>query len=149
MEKASGGTAGDVMTSPALTIRDDASLVEAARLMADHRVKRLPVVDVNGRMVGIVSRFDLVRVFVRSDDDIRDEIKIELAHRVLLTEPGAVHINVGVENGVVELNGELDRRSSAIIATKLAQRTNGVVDVVDKLSFRHDDVEGRAAHVFG
>lgn len=139
-----GNVAGDLMTAPAVTIGPDATVVEAARLMAARHVKRVPVVDDDARtLVGIVSRADLVAVFVRSDDDIRDEINHEIFRRVLLTAPGRVRVEV--DEGVVQLSGVLDRKSSTEIAAVLAHRVDGVVDVTSDLAYEWDDSESRTA----
>ena len=85
-DKATGITAGDLMTAPAVTIGPDAPVEEAARLMYDRRVKRLPVVNVAGRLVGIISRVDVLAVFSRPDDDIRDEIVHQALPAIALAE---------------------------------------------------------------
>lgn len=135
--KAEGGVAGDLMSSPAVTIGPDASLGDAAQLMMRERVKRLPVVSEGGDLVGIVSRADLVEAFLRPDEAIVRELDDEIASRVLLTEPGTV--DVTVDNGVVTLRGQLDRSSSVEIAEKLARAVDGVIEVNNELRFRWDD----------
>lgn len=148
LAKVEGDLAGDLMTAPAVTIGPDASVVEAARLMAAKRVKRLPVVDDDtGTLIGIVSRADLVAVFLRSDDDIRDEINHEVFRRVLLTAPGKVRVDV--DDGVVRLDGVIDRKSSAEIAERLTWGIDGVVDVVNELAYEWDDSESRTARFLG
>lgn len=137
LSKAAGGSARDVMTSPAVTIEPDATLAEAARSMARRGVKRLPVVTVGGELIGIVSRADLVSAFLRTDTAIAGEIEQLLASHVLLTEDGS--INVDVRDGVVTLSGELGRRSSVEIADRLAREVDGVVDVQTELAYRWDD----------
>ena len=74
-EKARGITAGDLMTSPAVTVAPDDTVERAARLMYTRKVKRLPVVDANGHLVGIIGRADLLAVFDRTDEEIRKEIR--------------------------------------------------------------------------
>lgn len=135
--KAAGDVAGDVMTASVVTIEPDAMLAEAARAMVNKGVKRLPVVSVGGDLIGIVSRADLVRAFLRPDDAIAAEIEEELSNRVLLTERGDV--TVRVVDGVVTLTGQLDRRSSIDIAEKVAREVDGVIDVKLELSHRWDD----------
>lgn len=135
--KAAGGTAGDVMTSPAVTIEPDATLAEAARFMANRGVKRLPVVTVDGELIGIVSRADLVSAYLRTDVAIAEEIEELLASHVLLTEDGS--INVQVRDGVVTLSGELGRRSSVEIAERLTREVDSVVDVQTDVTYRWDD----------
>ena len=137
LAKAAGGTAGDIMSSPAVTIEPEATLAEAARFMANRGVKRLPVVTERGEMIGIVSRADLVSAFLRTDVAIAEEIEQVLASHVLLTEDGSV--DVQVRDGVVTLTGELGRRSSVEIAERLAREVDSVVDVESKLAYRWDD----------
>jgi CBS domain-containing protein len=138
--KAMGDSAGGVMTTPAITIGPDATVVEAAKVMIDRNVKRLPVVDADRCLVGIVSRADLLWVFLRPDDEIAEEIRHEVLARVLLQEPT---YTVAVTDGIVRLSGKLDRRSSVEIAERLVRAVDGVVDVVNGLSYRVDDSEKR------
>lgn len=137
LAKAAGGTAGDIMSSPAVTIEPDASLAEAARFMANRGVKRLPVVNEGGELIGIVSRADLVSAFLRTDVAIAEEIEQLLASHVLLTEDGS--IDVQVRDGVVMLTGELSRRSSVEIAERLAREVDSVVEVEANIAYRWDD----------
>jgi CBS domain-containing protein len=134
--KARGDFAGDVMTTPAITVGPEASVVEAAKVMIERNVKRLPVVDFDGCLVGIVSRADLLWVFLRPDDEIAEEIRTEVFARVLLQEPT---YTVTVNNGIVMLSGRLDRRSAVEIAERLVRAVDGVVDVVNGLTYRVDD----------
>jgi CBS domain-containing protein len=138
--KALGDFAGDVMTAPAITVGPEATVVEAAKLMIEQNVKRLPVVDAVGCLVGIVSRADLLWVFLRPDDEIAEEIRYEVFARTLLQEPT---YTVAVTDGIVTLSGKLDRRSSVEIADRLVRAVDGVVDVVNGLSYRLDDSEKR------
>jgi CBS domain-containing protein len=138
--KALGDFAGDVMTAPAITIGPEATVVEAAKLMIEQNVKRLPVVDAVGCLVGIVSRADLLWVFLRPDDEIAEEIRYEVFARTLLQEPS---YTVAVTDGVVTLSGKLDRRSSVEIADRLVRAVDGVVDVVNGLTYQVDDSEKR------
>lgn len=137
--KAAATTARDLMTTPAVTIAADASVAQAARLMRQRQVKRLPVVDAGGRSIGIVSRGDLLAVFTRSNDDIRREIVDGLIVRTLLLDPAAFVVTV--EEGVVFLAGEADRRTDATLVERLARRVDGVVDVRSELTYRTDDGE--------
>jgi len=139
--KADGLLARDLMTAPAITIDADASVVEAAQLMEKHNVKRLPVVNDTGKLLGIVSRGDLVRLFVRSDAQIRDEVETEVFGRILLHPAG---VTAEVADGVVTLSGTLPRRSDAEIAVEFARRIDGVVKVVDTLAYVDDDTSYRA-----
>lgn len=136
-------TAGGVMSSPAVTVRADATVTEAARLMTQHGVERLPVVDEEDRLAGIVTRRDLLQVFLRTDDDIRREVQKEVLGNTLWLAPQA--ISVTVEDGVVTLAGQLERRSDIGIAVGMTGRLDGVVGVVDRLSYRIDDTRMRPA----
>jgi CBS domain-containing protein len=135
--KAAGTLARDVMTSPAVTVPPDAAVAEAARTMDRRKVKRLPVVDADGRLVGIVSRRDLLRVFLQSDEAIRGEVLDDVFHRVLWVEPSQV--SVEVQDGVVTLAGQLEQRSLVEIAVRLTTAVGGVVGVVNHLTYQTDD----------
>jgi CBS domain-containing protein len=89
-DKAKGVTAADLMTRPAITIGPDAAVTEAARIMYDRRIKRLPVVDAAGRLLGIVSRTDVLAVFSRPDDEIRDEIVHQALPAAVISKPRGV-----------------------------------------------------------
>jgi osmotically-inducible protein OsmY len=105
--------------------------------MDDEQVKRLPVTDELGRLVGIVSRGDLLRVYLRPDTAVESDVVEEVLRRTLWVEVGAVKVRV--HDGVVTLSGRTDRRSTAQLAVKLTQAVPGVVDVVDRLGFDFDD----------
>jgi CBS-domain-containing membrane protein len=136
-EKHSAGTAAALMTSPAITVRPDAPLGEAARLMTGHGVKRLPVVGPDGRVVGIVSRADLLKVFLRSDADIARAIREDVIRRTLWIDP--LTIRVLVEDGVATLEGQVERRSLIPVLIGLVHAIDGVVDVRNRLTFETDD----------
>jgi CBS domain-containing protein len=137
--KARGTVASDLMTSPAITVRSDTSLSEAARLMSERNVRRLVVIDERGRIAGIVSRSDLLQVFLRSDEELHKEIASKLIPAVLLPSDDAVGVDVSWN--VVTLSGEVDRKSDAEILTRLARDLDGVVAVVDRLTYRWDDTD--------
>jgi CBS domain-containing protein len=137
--KAHGAAAQDLMSAPAVTIAPDASLTAAAKLMDDERVKRLPVTDQLGHLRGIVSRADLLRVYLRPDADIVRDVLEEVLRRTLWVEPGTVEVQV--RDGVVTLTGRTDRRSTAQLAVALTRTVPGVVDVTDRLEFEFDDRE--------
>ena len=139
--KAEGLLARDLMTTPAITIGPAASVVEAAQLMEKRNVKRLPVVNDTGKLLGIVSRGDLVRLFVRSDEQIREEVETDVFGRVLLHPTG---VTAEVSDGVVTLSGKLQRRSAVDIAVEFARRIDGVVKVVNALTYADDDTDYRA-----
>jgi CBS domain-containing protein len=135
--KAAGATAAELMTSPAVTVRPDAGVAEAARLLHRHGIKRLPVVDPAGPLLGIVSRADLLKVFLRSDADIAAEVRQQVLRRAMWLDPDTVVVEV--HDGVVTLTGQLERRSLIPIVVSLVRGLDGVVDVVDRLSFEFDD----------
>lgn len=139
--KAAGTVASDVMTSPAVTVTSDASLADTARLMRASNVRRLVVVDARGHITGIVSRSDLLQVFLRSDEDLREEIVGKLIPAVLVSSDHAV--NVDVSWNIATLSGEVDRKSDARIVARLTQELDGVVGVVDRLTYRWDDADNR------
>lgn len=134
-------TAGDVMTSPAICIAPDASIPEAARLMHRESVKRLPVIDHNGDLLGIVSRADLLKTFTRSDESIRRDIIEEVLKKSLAIDPRTVRVDVF--NGQVRLNGEVESKSLATLVVKMVQRVEGTVAVDSKLTSRLDDSKVR------
>ena len=122
--KAAGDTAAELMTAPAVTIGPDASVAEAARLLHRHGIKRLPVVDPAGPLLGIVSRADLLKVFLRSDPDIAREIRQQVLMRAMWMNPDTVAIDV--RDGVVTLTGQLERRSLIPITVSLVRGLDGV-----------------------
>ncbi|MEV4471893.1 CBS domain-containing protein [Nonomuraea sp. NPDC049504] len=136
-QKAGGDIAAELMTRPAVGISPEASVVEAARLMDAHDVKRLAVVDYNGRLVGIVSRRDLVKLFLRGDEEIAADVRDDILGRALWVSTDGVRVKV--RQGVVTLSGWIERRSEAAIAVRMTRRVNGVVDVVNQLDWRQDD----------
>ncbi|WP_458249313.1 CBS domain-containing protein [Streptomyces sp. MAI_2237] len=134
--KARATTADDLMTGPAVTTTPDASVTEAARTMRRHAVERLPVVDRRGRLAGIVTRGDLLRVFLRPDEDIRRDVGDQVA--AALCQPRYL-VDVGVTGGVVRLRGHVERRSDTGLAVLVARRVDGVVAVTEALGYRLDD----------
>jgi CBS-domain-containing membrane protein len=135
--KAAGDTAAELMTAPAVTVGPDTSVGEAARLLHRHGIKRLPVVDPAGPLLGIVSRADLLKVFLRSDADIAREIRQQVLRRAMWMDPDTIAIDV--RDGVVTLTGQLERSSLIPITVNLVRGLDGVVEVVDRLSFELDD----------
>lgn len=125
--KAGSVRAKDLMTSPAITVNPDAPLPQAARLMADRHVKRLPVVDADGSLKGIVSRADLLEVFLRADDELAAEIRREVVNRLF---PVSHHdVKVSVTWGVATLTGRVRDVTLIPVAARLAQSVEGVVSV--------------------
>lgn len=135
--KAAGLIASQLMSVPVITVSPEASLGEAARLMHRKAVKRLPVVDEDGRIQGIVSRTDLLKVFLRDDAEIAAEIREDVIRRTLWIEPDT--IRVMVRNGVVTLEGQLERRSLIPLLERLVLGVEGVVAVKDRLTYLSDD----------
>lgn len=136
-EKARGLVAGQLMTTPVVTVPPAASLGEAARLMHEQGVKRLPVVDPAGHVLGIVSRTDLLRVFLRDDEEIRRDIVDGVIARALWIDPATIRVDV--KDGVVSLEGQLERRRLIPVLVGLVHAVEGVVGVEDHLSFMIDD----------
>jgi CBS domain-containing protein len=134
--KANARLAGDAMTTPAITISPHRSVAEAARLMTERRVNRLPVVR-GEQLVGIVTRADLVRAFMRPDAEIEREIRRDIVKRALWLDPES--LGVSVEHGTVVLSGELAGKSDALVLERLVARVPGVVVVRSLLTWREDD----------
>jgi CBS domain-containing protein len=134
--KAEARNAGQLMTSPAVTIHPDAPVGSAARLLNSHHLRRLPVVDPDGKLLGIVSRRDLLSVFLRPDEEIAAEVRAALTD-VLLADPAAVRVRVG--QGLVSLSGQVAEASQIAMATDLISAIDGVVAVRNELtsSTRH------------
>jgi CBS domain-containing protein len=144
--KAAADTAEDLMTAPAVSIGPLDKVSVAARLMDTESVKRLPVVNSDGQLVGIVSRGDVLRLYLRPDVDIEREIREEVFLRTLWIDP--TDLSIEVAQGVVTVGGTLDRRSTIEIVVDLIQRVAGVVDVVNNLSYRLDDRKHRETEQF-
>ena len=125
------------MTRQPLTIDENARLAEAAREMSDRGVKRLPVVDGNGHLLGIVSRADIVAAYVRPDDVIEDQIRHDVIERILMIE--GHELDVSVEEGVVHVAGTVPTRTDARLLEELVGRLEGVVRVEAELEWRVDD----------
>jgi CBS domain-containing protein len=147
LAKAGGLTAEDLMTSPALTVRADATLAQAARTMAHAKVKRLPVVDDVGMLQGIVSRADLLKVFLRDDEEIAEEGRREVV-AYLFPAPGSA-VQVEVRNGVVKLIGHAPETSLVPVAARLVRAVEGVVDVEFELTRSESPAEPTAAPAKG
>lgn len=141
-ERAKGRTAEEIMNKPAICVPQDATVAEAVRLMTQHGVKRLPVVTGDGALAGIVTRGDLMRVFLRSDEEIRDEVVNEVLRRYLWQDVKLVEVDVN--DGVVTLRGTFDVRSLVPIAERLTGSVEGVIGVVNELSYEQDDTTAEA-----
>jgi CBS domain-containing protein len=131
--KAAGTTAAEVMTAPAVTIREDARVGEAARLMPSRKVKRLPVVDGNGRLRGIVTRIDLLSVFERPDYEIWDEVVKDVIAGEFGLDPELFVATV--RSGVVTVTGSVQHKAHALSLLATIRYLEGVVGVRDRLSY--------------
>ena len=132
-----GETVGAVMSPGVVTTGPETEVYDAAKMMTFQDIKRLPVVDEESRLLGIISRADIVSVFTRPDDVIEDEIREDLIRRVLFIDPD--ELNVTVANGVVTFVGEIGTRNEARLLAELASRLDGVLHVESKLVWRFDD----------
>ncbi len=130
------GSAVEVMSAPPLTVRADVSLAAVARMMYRRNVGRLLVVDDSGRLQGLVSRSDLLKVHRRMDAVIRDDV-LRVLRETLMIGPDTAQATV-VE-GVVTLTGRTARKTIALAAARLTQTVAGVTDVIDRLTFDLDD----------
>ena len=134
--RAAGVTANDLMTSPPVTITSEASIVAAARALDRHRVRRLVVTSADGWLAGIVTPSDLLRVYLRSDEEIRAEILQDVIG-CLGTNPSLVKL--AVREGVVTLAGRVEAKSMIDLAVRMSRSVDGVVDVVEQLGYAVDD----------
>ncbi|MGB9358358.1 MAG: CBS domain-containing protein [Acidimicrobiia bacterium] len=132
-----GETVGEVMSAGVVTTGPETEVYDAAKMMTFQDIKRLPVVDDDSRLLGIISRADIVSVFTRPDDVIEDEIREDLIRRVLFIDPD--ELDVTVSNGVVTFVGEIGTRNEARLLAELASRLDGVLHVESKLAWRLDD----------
>jgi CBS-domain-containing membrane protein len=132
-------TVGEVMAENLFTVSPDATLVEAARTMTTHAVKRLPVVTREGKLVGVISRRDVVAAFTRPDELIEDEIKEDILRRLLFLDPSLLEI--AVDAGVVTISGELPTRTDTRLLEAMVQRTDGVIRAEIDVTWKVDDTQ--------
>ena len=125
--------AGESMTSPAITIRPARPLAEAAALMLDRCVNRLPVVDHHGKLVGIVTRADLVRAFVRADEAIEKEIRDDVILRTFWNTPERFKLEV--DGGEVMIEGEVTDAESADLLARYIERVPGVIGIRSRVTW--------------
>jgi CBS domain-containing protein len=138
-EKAAGSTAHDVMSVAVVSISPDATVAEAARRMHHANIKRLPVIGEGGRLVGIVSRSDLLKVFNRPDHAIEREVVEDVIVGEFMMAPSRFFVHV--EDGVVVLQGQVERRSLIPHLVRAVHDVEGVVRVENRLAYDIDDVE--------
>ncbi len=131
--KARGVTAGDLMTTAVVAVRPDDTVEHAARLMYDRRVKRLPVTDADGHLVGIISRADVLSVFDRTDEAIRKEITEGVLLSEFLTDP--LIFTVTVMDGIVTLSGRPETNETGHEIVRRVRHLQGVVAVRDRLDY--------------
>ncbi|MEV6944342.1 CBS domain-containing protein [Streptomyces sp. NPDC051172] len=134
--KAEGVSAEELMSAPAVCAHPEWTVVEAARRMSAHNVKRLPVVDEADRLLGIVSRGDLLRIFLRRDDAIHDEITRDVLHETLGLAPSEV--TAQVRQGQVTLGGSVETKSLIPLIERLCRSVDGVVSVSEHIAYRTD-----------
>ena len=130
---------GEVMAENVFTVSPDATLVEAARTMTSHGVKRLPVVTREGKLVGVISRRDVVSAFTRPDELIEDEIKEDILRRLLFLDPEL--LSISVKAGLVMISGELPTRTDTRLLEAMVQRTDGVIRAEIDVTWRLDDTQ--------
>ena len=135
---AEDATVASVMTEDVVTVGSTTSVGDAAATMLRRQVKRLPVVDAEGHLVGIISRADLVAAMARTDEELRNDV---LAAIALAGEESVEDVEVEIEQGTATLRGTADRKTTKDVALKLAAQVPGVLDVVDSLEFESDDTK--------
>ncbi|MEU8436122.1 CBS domain-containing protein [Streptomyces sp. NPDC029216] len=135
-------TVGEIMSAPAVTVHAEETAADAARLMTRRGIERLPVVDVEERLVGIITRRDLLRLFLRPDAEIRRRV-----HEVLTDVLGvpAGNVDVHVVDGIVTLNGRVPQESQLGPLLGLVERIDGVVAVASHLTALSDDTADAGA----
>lgn len=126
-----------LMSANLVTVHPDAGVTRAAYLMRRHEVTHLPVVDDQGLVVGIISRADLLRVFLRDDAEIREAVVRDVVIEALDAARDAIAVTVA--DGIVTLTGAVDHASTAAYAVRATREVPGVVDVVDELRWKMDD----------
>jgi CBS domain-containing protein len=135
--QAQGVTAQEVMSTPVVTIAPDERVSTAARQLAESGMRRLFVIDSDGVLIGVVARRDLLSLFLRDDETVRQGVLDLVFHRVLLVDPATVEVHV--DDGIVNVVGRLERRSETALAVRLIRAVPGVVDVADNLTYGWDD----------
>jgi CBS domain-containing protein len=134
LAKAAALTAAELMSTPPITIGPEASVTEAARQMHECGVKRLPVVNEAGRLIGIVSRIDVLRIFARPDAQIRDEVIHEVIAGKFRLDPGTFEVTVAA--GIVTVTGQASDPVLVPGLVSAIRQVEGVIDVRDKIGYR-------------
>jgi CBS domain-containing protein len=134
---ATAETTGDLMSTHPVTVCPEATVADAARLMDRHQVTCLPVVDERGKLLGVTGPRDLLRVFLRPDDEIRSEIVSQVLVGEFATNPALVQIEV--TDGVVRMTGELELKSLLPLVLPLVRAIDGVIDAEGEFSYAIDD----------
>ncbi|MCW2878480.1 MAG: signal transduction protein [Sphaerisporangium sp.] len=135
--KAAGSTAAQVMTTPAITVTEKTPVREAARIMHDHRIRQLPVVDeTTGKIVGTVHQPDLLKIFVRPPSDVRADVDDTLWRASV--DPGT--LTIMVDHGLVSLRGTVPRRSQITQVVQGVHAIDGVIEVDDRMCYETDDL---------
>jgi CBS domain-containing protein len=144
LAKVEAATAGEAMSAPAVTVEADATIAQAAEAMIARGVNRLPVTD-GDALVGIVTRADLVRAYVRSDEQLAETIRDDVLRRTLWLDPA--QFEVSVTDGVARIGGTVDRRSTADMIERVAAMAPGVVRVDCEVEWEVEDrdIEAPAA----
>ncbi|HET9085374.1 MAG TPA: CBS domain-containing protein [Candidatus Limnocylindrales bacterium] len=143
-QKLSATTAGEAMTSPPICVRPTQTIAEAARLMSGQLVNRLVVMD-DSRLAGIVSRADLVRAFVRTDEELETTIREEVLLRIMWLDPAGFQVRV--VNGVASIVGHAERRSTAEAIETTVAMVPGIVGVKADITWSLDDAKAQPATV--
>ncbi|WP_291412902.1 CBS domain-containing protein [Actinophytocola sp.] len=140
--KSAGRSAFELMTAPAITISEKASVTAAARLLAEKKVRRLCVVNLHGALVGVVSRRDIISTYLREDEQILADIQEHVFRRGMWLFPGTLAAEVS--KGVATLEGSVEHRTTAQIAGQLTQKVPGVIGVKNKIRYELDDTVSSA-----
>ncbi|WP_350275804.1 CBS domain-containing protein [Kribbella sp. HUAS MG21] len=143
--KAEALTAGQLMTSPAVTVEGGCTLDEAARLMAARGLTRLVVTD-GDKLVGVVTRSDLLSAYLATDQETVARVRRDVIDRHLWDDPRAVEVSV--LEGVVTLSGQVEKHSTAAFAEHLTTGVDGVVAVRNKLTWVVDDLSRAPGAIF-
>ena len=127
---------GEAMTKDPVSVEASTGIREAARTMKRHRIKRVPVVSGDGRLVGILSRADVMKIFARNDDAISVDVA-EILHRYRFDH----QVKATTVDGRVTISGEVEHRSGAELIEEVLFRILGVIEVDNKVNWIYDDSE--------